>query len=532
MSAWLVFVFLFSVPLSWVAAIGLGWLYQRRMEKLAGETGGTPPSAAVDVALLSAPSREDGPTQGTAFDTPASATIIGFRRAHARVRRDIVLLSLAMAAAMTAVRILDANGTLAVPPMQWIVVTALQMWVVVPLLGAVYRWPLAVVGWMAALAIGLFLVLRWRVDASVPSLSVLALMVQTLSVPMLVISGLMLFAGIRAITPWLWPFVALGVASIFPAFALLNAALGNLDGDSWLGRMAESLGAVGTLAVLLVLVPAIVALGVAWPATRTLARGFAAGRVTETTLFAAELWAISAVVYAAGTWSAGRPSSGWLALTYFAPLLLIPAYVGWRRRNPQLTSAGRAPHLLMLRRFRESRDLEQLFDDVTTRWRDMGPVSVIAGKYLIRRTIQADELLTYFHGGLQQRLIRTDADVDSRLRFVPARPDPEGRFRIHGFYCRNDTWQKAVEPLIGRSDAVLMDLRGFTAANGGCAWELQKLTASPRELRVVIVFDRTTDKAAAEEAVQRAPTGRVRWVDAGGKGRRQVRDEVLGALLA
>ncbi len=524
MSASLVFVFLFSVPLSWIAAMGLGRLYQRSMERLAEDAGGPPASTTT----AASPSVHD-----PSFDTPADISPGGFRRAHARVLRDIVGLTLAMAAAMTAVRIFDANGTLAVAPMQWFVLAALQAWIVLPMLGVVYRWPQSTTAVSMALWLaGAFMLLRWRTDASVSPLGIAIVIWQTIGIPMLVIPALTLFARTRTITPWLWPFAALGVALVMLAFTLLTSMIGRLDGNSWLGTMAQTLGATGTLVTLLVLVPVIVMLGAAWPATRALARRYATGRVTETALMAAALWAIQAAVFAGGTWNAAEPGAGWMALMYFAPLLLIPAYVAWRRRNPLPTTAGRAPHLLVLRRFRESRDLEQLFDDVANRWRDMGPVSVIAGKDLIRRTIQADELLTYFHGGLQQRLIRTDADVDARLRFVPGRPDPEGRFRIHGFYCRNDTWQKAVEPLIGRSDAVLMDLRGFTAANGGCAWELHKLAESPRALRVVIVFDRTTDKTAAEVAVQRAPTGRVRWVDAGGKGRRRVRDEVLGALLA
>ncbi|MGB7867531.1 MAG: hypothetical protein WBM01_04475 [Mycobacterium sp.] len=39
----------------------------------------------------------------------------------------------------------------------------------------------------------------------------------------------------------------------------------------------------------------------------------------------------------------------------------------------------------------------------------------------------------------------------------------------------SDTWQMVLRRLVGQSDAVLMDLRGFTRTSKGCIFELHEL---------------------------------------------------------
>lgn len=51
------------------------------------------------------------------------------------------------------------------------------------------------------------------------------------------------------------------------------------------------------------------------------------------------------------------------------------------------------------------------------------------------------------------------------------------------------------------SDVVLMDLRGFQVNNAGCRYELTTLARAARELRVVVLTDSRTDRAAAQEAI-------------------------------
>ena len=74
-------------------------------------------------------------------------------------------------------------------------------------------------------------------------------------------------------------------------------------------------------------------------------------------------------------------------------------------------------------------------------------------------------------------------------------PDRDGRFRINEFCCRDDTWQATVVALIERADAIVMDLRGFTAERRGCEFELRQLVARTQPGRVVLIVDASTDRA-------------------------------------
>jgi hypothetical protein len=76
---------------------------------------------------------------------------------------------------------------------------------------------------------------------------------------------------------------------------------------------------------------------------------------------------------------------------------------------------------------------------------------------------------------------------------VDNRPDPDGRYRVNEFFCGNDAWRPAVTRLMAESDLVAMDLRGFSAANQGCVFELQSLIDIVPVARVVLLTDKGTD---------------------------------------
>ena len=92
-------------------------------------------------------------------------------------------------------------------------------------------------------------------------------------------------------------------------------------------------------------------------------------------------------------------------------------------------------------------------------------------------------------------------------------PDPDGRFRVADFYCFDSTWKLALAALVARADVVLMDLRGLVAGNLGCLHELDVLAQSGHLQRVVLLFDRRTDRAAANGAIG-ADSPRFVWFDA------------------
>ena len=95
------------------------------------------------------------------------------------------------------------------------------------------------------------------------------------------------------------------------------------------------------------------------------------------------------------------------------------------------------------------------------------------------------------------------------------------------FFCYDNTWRMVLRRLASGSDAVLMDLRGFSPWNAGCKFEIQELFNLIPLARVVFVVDSTTDGAYLEQVLeegrtqmrpeapnQRGRGGRIRFVRA------------------
>ena len=61
-----------------------------------------------------------------------------------------------------------------------------------------------------------------------------------------------------------------------------------------------------------------------------------------------------------------------------------------------------------------------------------------------------------------------------------------------------------VSRLAQESDAVLMDLRGFSSANRGCIFEIEQLIAGVSLERVVLLADASTDTTFLETTLQGA----------------------------
>jgi len=95
----------------------------------------------------------------------------------------------------------------------------------------------------------------------------------------------------------------------------------------------------------------------------------------------------------------------------------------------------------------------------------------------------------------------TDA-LDLRISEMDLEPDRDGRFRVNDFFCHEDTWQMALSRLEGDSDAVLMDLRGFSAQNTGVAYEISELVNVVPFERVAFVIDETTNEGLLEQTLQ------------------------------
>ena len=236
------------------------------------------------------------------------------------------------------------------------------------------------------------------------------------------------------------------------------------------------------------------------------------------------VWAIALLVQALTIASAVGTAGAAMLL----PLLWIPLAMQVYARLKR--APGRPPTLLVLRVFQRDAQVQGLFDQVIERWRLSGNTVLIAGTDLADRTLDADDIFTFLDGGLAARFIRSAADVAPRLAALDLERDADGRFRVNECYCHDTTWQAALQALVGRSDVVLMDLRGFQAHNAGCRYELGTLASASRALRVVVLSDGQTDRAAAAQAIAHAAPGRFEWLDIARNGARE-RRAVLAALF-
>lgn len=162
-----------------------------------------------------------------------------------------------------------------------------------------------------------------------------------------------------------------------------------------------------------------------------------------------------------------------------------------RERDPARKKSAR---LLVLRVFSLGRRSEKLFDALTKHWRYVGSVRLIAGPDLATTTIEPHEFLDFIGGRLARRFIDGAETLELRLSEEDDEPDRDGRFRVNDFFCHDDTWRMVLSRLAGGSDAVLMDLRGFSPQNAGVIYEINALINLVPLEKVVFVVDGTTDE--------------------------------------
>ncbi len=135
-------------------------------------------------------------------------------------------------------------------------------------------------------------------------------------------------------------------------------------------------------------------------------------------------------------------------------------------------------------------------------WRYLGSIRLIAGTDFADSIIEPHEFFEYLSRRLSRAFVKDREDLEHRLsRHVPE-PDPDGLYRIEDFFCHRDTWKMTVAYLAKQANVVLMDLRGFSSANQGCAFEIEMLLNSVPVNRIVFVMDNSTDRAHLEEALR------------------------------
>jgi hypothetical protein len=185
---------------------------------------------------------------------------------------------------------------------------------------------------------------------------------------------------------------------------------------------------------------------------------------------------------------------GWFALLGLSAFVVYRAVVELGLRLwPVDRSPSRHGRLLLLRVFGFQRRTERLFDEIGQRWRLAGSVKMIAGADLAMRTIDPGDFIAFAGGRIKQMFVQGTGDLVQRLQRLDETRDPDGRFRIAEFFCHDDTWRPTLAALVMRTDAVLMDLRGFSRNNSGCLFELDQLVERGLLARTLFIIDDMTD---------------------------------------
>ena len=330
-------------------------------------------------------------------------------------------------------------------------------------------------------------------DLNDPELTRMSVVLAPVGLQPRALAGLILFI----VFLFVWPFIVFVPTVMFVAFQYLRA-VGIVVGFTMVllllgmaaGMMLTKAGLEGWwLAAAWLLVFAAEA-AAAWLLVKLLARRYAGKKMSDQSVVIDSYWLAVSVCMGL---LVGSGYGLWLAALFLLPFvvykLVLWAALGLRRRR-----AARAPdiRLLLLRVF-SNRRTRGLLEDLGRFWRYVGSIQLIAGADLATSNVELHEFLDFVSRRLRDRFIKDSADLAGQVEAIDFRPDPDGRYRVNEFFCYDDTWRETLVELVERSDAVLMDLRGFTPQNEGCVFELRQLLNIVPAGRLVLTTDRRTD---------------------------------------
>jgi hypothetical protein len=305
--------------------------------------------------------------------------------------------------------------------------------------------------------------------------------------------------------------------SALAAAAVLAIVISRCGGDLALGLSV------------LVLLPALLAsVWVAWRLVRAAADRYRRKWIGEAQVQVGCWMALINVYLVLGVVSVGDPYGGpWVLGLLAVTAASFGAYLlGLRGTRHALPPQG----LLLLRVFAQDERGELLLDETAFRWRFVGPIHMIGGPDLAQQTLDPHELLLFVTGRAREQFVATPAELAQRLATLDERPDPDGRYRVNELFCFDDVWRLGVGALLARSHAVLLDLRGFTPARRGTAFEVDLLARSGALARTVCLVDAQTDLAAVRALV--SPGGGLEGTTVLGADQPPAASALFGALAA
>jgi hypothetical protein len=326
----------------------------------------------------------------------------------------------------------------------------------------------------------------------------LALLWIILELPPTVLLLAFLNRRIRAVGPLVLVFMILAVTGAQLVLSIAGSNMGLLRSIASLG-VALGLNATGTFIALIVL--GIVVFGPAgWLTLRWIGNRYEQQKISDQSITLDAIWLLFGIVESIVLFSGGASFllSGPLAFVVYK----VVSRAGFSLLGREAGPGRESPRLLLLRVFSLGRRSEQLFDALATHWRHVGSIQLIAGPDLATTTVEPHEFLDFLARKLARRFIDGPQTLELRLSEMDLEPDRDGRFRVSDFFCYEDSWQMVLSRLVDESDAVLMDLRGFSPQNEGVTFEINELINVVPLERVVFVIDDTTDEQFLRQTVQ------------------------------
>lgn len=305
---------------------------------------------------------------------------------------------------------------------------------------------------------------------------------------------------VRAVGPLVLTFMVLAVAGS-------DLALTAAGSEERLLRVVVTLGsAVGLDAtgifVGLVILGFVAFAVVGWQILLWIGRRYERKKISDQSIILDSMWLFFGVVYSIDL-VFERPE--WILSGLFAFLVYKASlWVGFSLLGGKTPPSGANPKLLLLRVFSLGKRTERLFGILATHWRYVGSILLIQGPDLAMTTIKPHEFLDFLRGRLTRLFIDGPKMFGLRTSEMDFNPDNDGRFRVNDFFCYDDTWKMVLTRLASESNAVLMDLRGFSRQNAGVIFEIKELINLVPLERVVIVTDGTTDDPFLRQTLNQA----------------------------
>jgi hypothetical protein len=493
LNAFLLLVPVASSALTLPLALLLVWFYQRAVRAaMARRSQSAPPTSEAEVAI---PRATASPTltvtewrAGTPLELDSTARVMQRHALAAPWRNAGVYAVAGMGFALFNALVLMVGAEVEFLPLRLIgatVLFAFPVALVTNLVIPTNRWTqarnVAIYALVITLVGGFRLldtVVWWFAASGPPSLVLLAFM----------------HRKVRTIGPLVYVFINIGILGV-----LVFAVPFFYDDVQWAVSYASV--AIGADWQLFILIAMIIGFGIggvlAWiVALGWLRRRYVTKQISDQSLQIDTIFATFAV------WNmmSGATRSLTWALLALAAFGLYRALVsaGFKLIAPR--TAGAAPRLLLLRVFGSTKRSEQ----VMARWRYVGSIEMIAGTDLTTTTLEPHEFLEFVRGGIANRYIQSSETLERHLAEWDLDSDFDGRYRINRFLCYDDTWRLALSRLAAASDAVLMDLRGFSPTNLGCVFEIQALVNLVPLPLVVLIVDSTTDVSFLQNVLDEA----------------------------